>query len=91
MAGDPLLRRFQRGSCLSLRAQSTWPLGLDHAGLGAGDRALDRQFLRVQSVCGQLWRLHGDVRRDRRCDCHHAVVLRFEHRDSDRRRIERRH
>lgn len=27
--------------------------GLDHAGLGNGDRALDRQFLRVQSVCDQ--------------------------------------
>ena len=51
MASDPLLRRFQRGSCLSLRTKSTWPLDLDHAGLGAGDRALDRQFLRVQSVC----------------------------------------
>src|SRR5688572_12665175 len=41
MAGDPLLRRLQRGSCLSLRAKSAWTLGMDHAGLGAGDCALD--------------------------------------------------
>src|SRR3972149_6028983 len=40
MARDPLLRSGQRGSRLSLRAKPTWPLGLDHAWLSAGDRAL---------------------------------------------------
>src|SRR6266487_2752681 len=55
-------------------------LGVLHAGRGAGNNAVDRQFLRVQAVFDQLRPLHYHLRRHRRGDCHDVVVLRLERR-----------